>query len=68
VCPTVASLTPRARCSSIYMSSSSSRLLIAFLLNAQNGEPTLAVLNVIETNSMTSDMTLSEVAMSPELN
>jgi hypothetical protein len=50
------------------MSSSSSRLLIAFLLNAQNGEPTLAVLNVLETNSMTSDMTLSEVAMSPELN
>jgi hypothetical protein len=50
------------------MSNSRSHLLIVFLPNAKNGEPTLAVLNVIETNNMTSDMTPSEAVMSPELN
>jgi hypothetical protein len=50
------------------MSKSRSHLLIVFLPNAKNGEPTLAVLNVIETNNMTSDMTPSEAVMSPELN
>ena len=68
MCPTVASLTPRARYSSIYMSKSRSHLLIAFLPNVKDGEPTLAALNVIETNNMTSDMTPSEAVMSPELN
>jgi hypothetical protein len=50
------------------MSNSRSHLLIVFLPNAKSGEPTLAVFCVIETNNMTSDMTLSEAVMSPELN
>jgi hypothetical protein len=37
-------------------------------LNEENGELTLAVLNAIEINKMTSDMTPSEAAISPELN
>ena len=36
--------------------------------NVGDGAPTLARLNVIEINNMTSNMTSLEVPMSPELN
>jgi hypothetical protein len=52
----------------MYESSNRSHLLIADLPNARAGELTLARLNVIETNNMTSNMTSLEAAMSPEPN
>ena len=61
-------LTPRARYSSIYVSSNRSHLLIAVLPNEIGGEPTLARLNVTETNNMTSNMTALEAGIGPELN
>jgi hypothetical protein len=65
---TVSGLRPLERYSSRYESCNRSHLLIAVLLNVPAGELTLAGLNVTETNNMTSDMTASEAAMSPELN
>jgi hypothetical protein len=49
-------------------STSRSHLLIAVLPNVNAGEFTIARLNVLEINNMTSNLTALEAVMSPELN
>jgi hypothetical protein len=59
---------PRARYSSIYLSTNRSHRLIVVLPNEKGGPLARSALNVIELNDMTPDMIASGVGMGPELN